>query len=83
MPTDRSCVEVFRFVSWAVGYCGINGAHESGRGRVYTGRWRKSRLAEARAEAVRDPVGAMLAVVLARRAFQQIEPEENGCCRAA
>ena len=83
MPTDRSCVEVFRFVSWAVGYCGINGAHESLRRQVYTGGRTESRLAEARAEAVRYPVGTMLAVVPARWAFQQSEPEESGGCRAA
>jgi len=37
MPTDRSCVELFRFVSGTAWYCGFNDAHESARGRVYTG----------------------------------------------
>ena len=32
MRTDRSYVEVFRFVSESVRYCGINDAHESAQG---------------------------------------------------
>jgi hypothetical protein len=53
MPTDRSCVEVFRFVSRSAEYCGINDAHESARMRVYTGGWSKSRLPGVRVGAVR------------------------------
>ena len=83
MQTYRSCVEVFRFVSRTAGYCGFNAAHESVRRQVYTGGWLESRLAGARDEAVRDPVGTMLAVVLARRAFELRGRKESGGCRAA
>jgi hypothetical protein len=83
MPTYRSCVELFRFVSRRADYCGINAAHESVRRQVYTGGLTESRLAGACAEAVRDSVRTMLAVVPARWVFQQSEPEESGGWRAA